>query len=870
MKTPPEKSNQAPPALGERILRRILRSDEAESIAGDCEVLYMERIQQHGRARARLWYWFQIFRTLWNVLSVSVYWSAVMFKNHFKVAFRHLKKNKAYSVINIAGLGIGMTCCMLILLWVQDELSFDRFHENADRLYRVLYQSGEERYSTTCAPLAAALEAELPEVQMATRYRPIGGRMIKYQDKAFHGDRFCVVDVRFFEMFTFPFIKGDASNALDHPFAMVITEETAEKYFGDEDPLGKTLRLENRFDFQVTGVLKRLPKNSHLQFDVLARFEFLSDLWGENLSSWGSNSHITYVMLQEGADPSIAGSKTDTVYKRNNARAKGSLILYPMTGIHLAPFGTWVDAPPGSMTHVILFSIIAGFILLIACINFINLTTAKSIKRAREVGVRKTLGAQQRDIVRQFYGESILSAGLAFIVAILLIPFFLPTLNALSDKEMTIHVLGNIYIIGGILAITLITVLLSGSYPSLFIASFKPVKALKAMEPTGVGSRVSLRKGLVILQFAVSIFLIIGTFIITGQLRFIHQQDLGYDKQNIITMPVTGTLLQQISPAGREILRNPDIESITISNTLPGKRETTTSQIGWQGKDPNRRVRFEVLWVDLEFLKTFGLEMVDGRFFSRSYITELREGIVINEAAAKTMGFIDESPIGKRLTNTPVITSSQGQDATIIGVIRDFHSRTLHDPIEPLVIKFAPYPRDNLSIRIRPGAIPAALEFLQGIWSRFAPDYDFEYRFFDTVLGGLYLSEMRMGRLFRIFSFLAIFISCLGLFGLAAYSAEQKTKEIGIRKVFGARESSIIWGQSRSFILLVLISSLIAWPLAYLVGRGWLEGFAYRMRLELGIFLLAGIIALGIAFISVGMQVWKAARANPVDSLRYE
>lgn len=866
------KKKAEPPrsGLGEWILRRILKSDEAESISGDYQVLYFDRVRRHGRFRARIWYGGQILRAAWNAAVISLYWNSVMFRNNFKVAVRHLKKDRAYSTINIFGLGIGMACCMMILLWVQDELGFDRFHENAAQLHRVLYQSGEERYSSTCSPLAAAVESELSEVSMATRYRPIGKRLIRYADTSIRCERFCLTDPRFFQMFTFPFIQGDVSNALSSPSDVVLTRKMADRIFGDEDPLGKTIQVEGRFDFQVTGILENIPRNSHIQFDVLARFEFLKSLWGEDLSSWGSNSHITYVRLRPGSDPEAVGERIDAVYQKNVPQAKGTLNLFPLTGIHLASIGMWVDEPSGSRTHVLIFSIIAGFILLIACINFINLTTARSMKRAREVGVRKTIGARRQDLIRQFFGESLLSAGLAFLLAVLLVPVLLPFLNNLAGKQMTAALMGDLPFIGGMIVIALATGLFSGSYPALFLASFKPVTALRALPGTGVTSRTTLRKGLVVLQFAISVFLIIGTFIISAQLRFIQRQDLGFNREGILTMPVTMAFLQQISPAGAEILQNPHIASLTLSNTLPGQRESTTSQIGWDGKDPDQTVRMELFWADLQFLETFGMEMAEGRFFSRSHVSELRNGIVINQTAAKAMGFIDESPLGKRMTNTPSGFSSQGQDATIIGVVKDFHTRSLHFPIEPLVIKYASYPQDNLSIRIRAGAIPEALDFLRGVWERTAPDFGFEFRFFDEVLDGLYRSEVRMGRLFRIFGGLAVLISCLGLFGLAAYSAQLKTKEIGIRKIFGASESNVILGQSRDFILLVLVSLLAAFPAAYLVGRKWLEGFAYRMRLDLWIFLVAGLLAMGIAFLTVSLQIWRAARADPVDCLRYE
>jgi len=861
-----KKQKRFSPDSGEKILKYVMPGDEAESIAGDYEIIFQELVEKKSLIYARFWYWWQIIKTVGRTLYVSVFWSLIMFRNYFKIAWRNIQKHKGYSIINISGLALGLACCLLILLWVRDETSYDKFHENVPNLYRVI----QERSSVTCAPMAPALEAEVPEIVKATRYRPIGTRLIKYKDKAFNGDRFSLVDPAYFEMFTFPFLKGDPSQALKDPFTIVLTEKTAQKFFGDEEPVGKTLRVEDRFDFKVTGIIKNVPHNSHMQFDVLSRFDFLQDLWGEDMNNWRSSSHITYVQLQDGSNHEEVVKKMCNVYKKYAGDDYKKLLLYPLIGIHLSRRVMWVDSEPGSIVYVYMFSVIALFILVIACINFMNLMTARSVKRAKEVGIRKVVGAQKLDLVRQFYGESAFSLLISFLIAFILVVLLLPAFNNLAGKQLTIALFRNMNIASGMVLIAVFAGILSASYPALFISSFRPAKVLKTLSTNGIKGSFSLVKMMVIIQFVITIFLIICTIVVYRQLNFIQNRDLGYDRENIICMPVTNSFLRQLSAASNELISYPNIVSIALSSTLPGRGESTTSKITWDGKNTEEKVVFEVIWADMGFLETFKLTIREGRFFSREFISDLRNGVVINETAARIMGFDNESAIGKRLYNAPGRSSLQGGGVNITGVMKDFHSRSLHYEIAPVIIRYPTYPQDNLSIRIRAGKLNETLNFLAGIWQKFVPDYPFTYIFFDEIINDLYSAEQRMGKIFNYFSYLAIFISCLGLLGLTAFTAEKRTKEVGIRKVFGASTPHVVLMLTKEFLLLVVLAIFVSWPVSYYVAHRWLQKFAYRSDLPFWIFPIAGVFCLLIVLLTVSYQVIKAAYANPIESLRYE
>jgi putative ABC transport system permease protein len=785
-----------------------------------------------------------------------------MFKNYLKVALRNIRRHKGYSFINIAGLAIGMACCILILLWVQDELSYDRFHENAGDIYRVIQDIKFTDHSTTWAitqgPLGPSLKTDFPEIINATRITWRRFRLT-YNDESFD-EVIGMADGSIFEMFTFPLLKGDPTNALSDPHSIVVTEEMAEKYFGHEDPLGKIIKADNQWDFQVTGIMKKVPHNSHLQFDFLIPFIFGREL-NYTVDNWRNSQFRTYVQLQEGVPSQEVIQKiSGYLYEKPTLEKDAKLNLQPLTRIHLYSNYEF-DTAHGDITYVTIFSIIAFFILLIACINFMNLATARSGNRAKEVGMRKVAGAQKTDIIRQFYGESILLAFIALFVALLMVWLLLPTFNNLAAKELSLDVSGNLLALLGLLGITLLAGIISGSYPALFLSAFQPGKILKGSLRSG-SKGSAFRKILVVFQFTLTILLIICTIVVYNQLNFMRNMKLGYDKEYMIYKGMRGDVRAKFDSVKNELLQNPNILGVTASSNVPTYGYSFSNSLWrWEGQNPDEENLMRAVFVDLDYFKTFGIEIVEGRSYSKEFPTDATEAIMVNEEAVKVMGM--ESPIGKRL-------SIGNNNFKIIGVVKNYHFRSLRQKIDPLILIYAPSQSWVLFARLKSENIPKTLGYMENIWKEFAPAHPFNYRFLDEALDSLYRSEQRIGTLLRYFSILAIFISCLGLFGLASFMVEQRTKEIGIRKVLGASVSNIALLLSREFTKWVLLANIIAWPAAYYAMHKWLQSYAYSTNIALWSFFLSGTLALVIATVAVSYQSIKAAVANPADSLRYE
>ncbi len=785
-----------------------------------------------------------------------------MLKNYLKIALRNIRRYKGYSFINIAGLAIGMACCILILLWVQDELSYDRFHENADYIYRVIQDINFADHSTTWAitqgPLGPSLKEDFPEIINTTRITSRRFRLT-YNDKSFD-ERPGMADGSIFEMFSFPLIKGDPATALSDPNSIVMTKEMAEKYFGSEDPLGKTIKADNRWDFQVTGILKEVPHNSHLQFDSLIPFIFGREL-NYTVDNWRNSQFRTYVQLQEGIPAQEVIQKiSGYLYEKPTLEKDARLNLQPLVRIHLYSNYEF-DTAHGDITYVTIFSIIAFFILLIACINFMNLATARSRNRAKEVGMRKVAGAHKTDIVRQFYGESIFLAFIALFVALTIVWLLLPTFNNLAAKELSMGVSGNLLVLLGLLGITLLTGIISGSYPALFLSAFKPVKTLKGSLRSGSKGSV-FRKILVVFQFSLTILLIICTIIIYNQLNYMRNMKLGYDKEFLIYKGMRGDVRAKFDSVKNELLQNPNILGVTATSSEPTYGYTFSNSLWrWEGQDPDEETLMRAVFVDLDYFKTFGMEIVDGRSYSKEFPTDATEAIMVNEEAVKAMGM--ESPIGRRL-------SIGNNNFKIIGVVKNYHFRSLRQEIDPLILIYSPGQCRVLFARLRSENIPKTIGYMEDIWKEFAPGHPFNYRFLDDALNDLYRSEQRIGTILKYFSILAIFISCLGLFGLASFMSEQRTKEVGIRKVLGASVSNIALLLSREFTKWVLLANVIAWPVAYFAMYKWLQSYAYSTNIALWSFILSGAMALVIASVAVSYQSIKAAVANPADSLRYE
>jgi len=785
-----------------------------------------------------------------------------MLKNYLKIALRNIKRHKGYSFINITGLAIGMACCLLITIWVLDELSYDKFHENAANLYRVEenqdYSGRQFHVNVTPHPLAPALKDEIPEIIDATRYVWAGGLLFRYGDKVFFEDDIRAVDPSFLQMFTFPLLRGDKNVALNSPYSLVLSEDIAEKYFGEEDPLGQIISINNQYDFTVTGIIENIPHNSILQFDIIIPYEFLRKI-GKTNDEFGSNSIQTFVKLQENITVEKANEKIFGFIRTRRPKSTTDLVLMPYTRIHLHSYFGW-EKGAGAVQYIYIFSLIALFVLLIACINFMNLSTARSASRAKEVGLRKVIGALKRHIIQQFYGESVIFAFIALIFAVVIVSLLLPAFSSLAAKELSWNVTGIESILIGLLAITFFTGLVAGSYPALFLSAFQPVKVLRRSLKPGSGSS-RFRKVLVVVQFSVSILLIIGTTVVYKQLNFMKNRSLGWDKEHLVYIYLRADIKNSYETLKTELVKDSRILGVTGAYQLPGYNFGNAGGADWDGKDPELEALIGINEVDFDFIETLKIEITEGRSFSREFSSDLSKSFIVNEEVAKIME--KESVVGERF-------SFVGVEGSIIGVMKNFHYQPIRNKIEPLAIHVLPDDINYMLIRIPPGSISESLQFVGNTWSRVIPNYPLEYRFLNEAFDRMYRTEDRMGTLLKYFAILAVFIACLGLFGLASFTAEQRTKEIGVRKVLGASVSQVTLLLCKQFLLLVLLANVIACPVAYLVMKNWLQNYAYKTGLGLFIFVAAMAAALVVAIISVSFQAIKAGISNPVDSLRYE
>jgi putative ABC transport system permease protein len=785
-----------------------------------------------------------------------------MIKNYILVTLRNIFKHKGYAFINITGLALGMACCLLISIWVLDELSYDRFHENAADLYRVeenQHYSGRVYHVTvTPYPLGPALKEEIAGIKDTTRVVWAGGQLFRYGDKAFFESDIRAVDPSFLRMFTFPLVSGDKDTALDAPHSLVISEETAEKYFPDEDPLGRVITVNNTVEFTVTGVMRDVPHNSYLQFDMLVPYAYL-EKGGRTNQNFGSNSILTFVQLEPGVTKAQVDENIFGFIRTKNPQSRTDLELMPFTRIHLHQhFG--FEKTMGAAGYVYIFSIIALFVLIIACINFMNLATARSAKRAKEVGLRKVVGALRGHLIRQFYGESVIFAVIALILAVGIVTLLLPAFSSLAEKDLSWNVSGVSGILFGLIGITLFTGIVAGSYPALFLSAFQPVKVMRGSLKSGAGA-VHFRRILVVFQFVLSILLIIGTTVVYKQLTFMQNRNLGWDKEHLIYILLRADIKQSYQALKDELVKDSRILGVTGSSHLPSNIGSNSGGARWDGKDPEQQVLIGQSVVDFDYVETLGIEIVEGRSFSRENKSDLAKAFLINEEVAQLMG--KESAVGERF-------SFMGINGQVVGVMKNFHFKSVKDVIEPLAIAVVPQRLEVMLIRLTPGDLPAALSAVESVWRRVIPEYPLDYRFMDDVFDRMYRSESRIGTLLNYFTGLAVLIACLGLFGLASFTAEQRTKEIGIRKVLGASVSQVTTLLCREFFLLVLIANVLAWPLAYFGMKRWLDNYAYRTELGWLIFAAALVLAVVVALASVSFQALRAASAHPARALKYE
>jgi len=787
-----------------------------------------------------------------------------MFKTFLKTTFRNLWKNKTYSFLNIFGLATGIACAGLIFLWVENELTYDHYFANRDHLYNIkdqqTYDGTTFTFDATPGPLAQAVKAEIPGIKNTARSSWSNPMLFALGDKTIY-EQGSYVDSGFLSMFHFEFIKGNAASAFQQLYSLVITEKMANKFFGSSDAVGKVLRVDNKQNYTVTGVIKDLPENVSLRFQWLAPFKIHEDrnTW---LREWGSNGILTYVEVDPKADVAAINKKLFGFIQTKQPGTIAKMSIYPMTRWRLYNnFDNNGKEKEGQLKYVNLFSLIAWIILIIACINFMNLATARSEQRAREVGVRKVLGAPKQKLVIQFIGESIFMSLLATLFAILIIYLSLTAFNTLVEKQLAVDIFNPLHI-AGFLIITLLCGLIAGSYPAFYLSAFNPITVLKGLKLKS-GSAGFIRKGLVILQFAISIILIISTIIIYQQIGFVKNRDLGYDKERLSYTYLTGNMRRDFAVIKNDLLKTGYVENACLSNSQVLQLGSNTGDFSWSGKDPNKQVLITVESISPEYISTIGMHLKEGRNFYDNIKSD-SNNIIVNESLAKI--------IGKKEIVGSVLTRNDGKEKyNIVGVVKDFVYNSMYAPPAPLILYSDTSNVYTLSVRFRQNAdLKSAITKAEAVVKNDNPGYPIEFNFVDAQFNQLFKTESLIGKLASVFAVLAIIISCLGLFGLSAYTAERRTKEIGIRKVLGASTAGLAKLLSKDFIMLVLISCFIAFPLAGWMMHNWLQDYEYRINIDWKIFLIAGLLAVSIALLTVSFQAIKAALANPVKSLRTE
>jgi putative ABC transport system permease protein len=801
-----------------------------------------------------------------------------MFKNYLKVALRNLLKQKLYAIITILGLSIGITCCLLIMLYVKQELSYDRFYPNANRIYRVAHEvitpQGKSDAAATPTPLAPALKEENPEVENITRIYFDERVLFEYDDKRIFEDNVIYADPEFFEVFPFRILKGDPSHLLDTPDSMVLTVSMAEKYFGDEEAVGKVIRVNNQDSFRVTGVMQDVPVNSHFHFDVVISLLSKNEQnFGTWLNLWtGITTLYTYAVLPESFNIEEFTSRVENIIIRHSEKRPGvirKIFFQSLKSIHLQSHIEDEIEPNNFVTNLIILSTIAFLILIIACINYMNLATSQSEKRAKEVGMRKVLGAERLQLVKQFMGESILLTLLALLFSLVLVEILLPAFSSLVGKPVKFIYGENLFFLAGFFVLAVLIGAGSSIYPALFLSRHQPVKVLKGLKDSArrSGGQMWFKKALVVIQFVVSILLIICTLIINQQLRYMRNARLGFDKEYTVVIPLLNqSARNQYQTLKNELMAYPGVVGATACFRSPISGNVLITRAFPKGREDGTNFTIYINSVDFDYINNFGIEMAAGRNFSKEYSTDVKNAFIINEAAVREIGF--SSP--QEAINKKLLTGFYGFEGTIIGVMRDHHISSLHEEIEPLVMVHFPQLFYAMALKINSENIPQTLSSIEKTWSKFIPEFPFTYSFLDEYIDRLYKGDEQTARIVRTFSIIAIFIACLGLFGLAAFAAERRTKEIGIRKVLGATSSKITFLLSTEFTKWVLVANVIAWPVAYYAMNRWLQGFAYRINIELWSFIVAAIISFVIALLTVSYQAIKAAVANPIESLRYE
>ena len=810
-----------------------------------------------------------------------------MINNFSKVAFRNLSRNKTFSAINILGLAIGIATCLIIMLFVNNELGYDRYNQKASRMVRVYFQGnvqGEKmKESNVMPPVAQTLKKDFPEVQEATRLRDFGTPKLVYGNKTFREDALAFVDSNFFDVFTLPLIEGDAKTALLEPNSMVVTKAIAQKYFGNEDPIGKLIAFKdgNNTACKVTGVIDKVPQNSHFHFELFASMAGLPE---SKEASWMNSNFYTYLVLAQGYDYKRLEAQLPKVVDKYmgpemlqgmgmtlaDFRKKGndiSLHLQPLTDIHLHSDFSGDLSAPGDIRYVYIFGVIAIFMLLIACINFMNLSTAGASKRSREVGIRKVLGSGKIQLIRQFLFESIIITAIATILSILLVYWFLPVFNQLANQNFTLNFAEHPFLVPVLFLFILLVGILAGSYPAFYLSSFNPVSVLKGKFISGKGSS-GLRSGLVIFQFFISIILIVSTTVVYKQLSYIRHKKLGYNKDQVMVLSNTWLLNKNQEIFRRQLLNDPRVASVSNSGYLPAGPSNGNNFFVSPDNNVAQMVKTLRYDVDENYIPTLGIEMLAGRNFSETFATD-SAAVILNEAAANAFGWGEKS-IGHTISHSfKNDDNTRRINYTVIGIVKDFHFKSLHERISPLVMVLSP-DAGSLIVKLKTKDVAELTATLQKSWTAFGPEEPLNYSFLDDRFNNTYRSEQNTAKILGIFAGLTILVACLGLFGLVTFTAEQRRKEIGIRKVLGATITGITSLISKDFLKLVFIAFIIASPVAWMIMNKWLQDFAYRINISAWIFVLAALLAIAITIITVSFRAIKAATANPVESLRSE
>jgi putative ABC transport system permease protein len=806
-----------------------------------------------------------------------------MIKNYLLIALRNAWRNKGYTLINLLGLAVGIASSIIILLFVLDEVSYDRHNEYFRDIYRICIrgkiQGNEIEAALSNAAMGATLKNEFPEVEEFTRlYTFDGDPIVRYNDKVFIEESFYYADSTFFNVFTAPVLYGNPEDLLNRPNTVVLTEEIAQKYFGNEDPVGQMLLVgENEEVFEVTGVVKGFPENSHFHFNILGS---MTSIYLADVTRWLGNNNYTYIRLRKGFDPKQLEEQFPELVSQHMGTeleeilgltmeeflASGNTYGYflePLKDIHLKSDLQFEIDPGGSLSSVIIFSVIALFLILIASINFMNLSTASAAKRATEVGIRKVAGAEKNRLIWQFLVESFLTTVLALILAVVLVELFTPSFNRISGKELQMDSLGPLQLAVGLLIIGVFVGFASGSYPAFFLSSFKPVDVLKSGAMRGARGAI-LRRLLVTFQFVVTIVLFICTMVVNRQMDYLQTKDLGFTKENLVVIDRVYVLGEQTEAFRQELLKNPTISQATFSSAVPGGLIGDNAYLP-EGASTNETHAINNIWADWYFQDTYELEMVEGRWFREDNPTD-SVALILNESAVKAFSFSD--PLNKRLYTQFGEETSQANP--IIGVVKDFHFQSLHQEIRPLIIRFNSENMYQMTVRITGNDTGKTLEYITKTWSSFREQQPVHMTFLAEDLAALYDNESKTATIFNIFSVLAIFIAALGLLGLASFSATQRTKEVGIRKAMGASISSVLFSLSREYIWLILIATMVAWPLGFFFMKDWLQDFPSRITLEPQAFIVSTLLAFFIAAITVIIRVYQTASSNPVKSLRYE